>query len=156
MPQAIADLTTPSNANQKRKTVLQKVSSQRIEVTPCGKYKLLLLPDDPTSELNGHIIEREIRDCQPVWLAIEKTHAPQLARGDGATARAPKSRRPGPFTCFRILVPEPGRIKVRAPRRPRRRRWHPSSPKRVPRPYWRLPISKNRRCAPWSPGTARR
>jgi hypothetical protein len=80
MPQAIADLTTPSNANQKRKTVLQKVSSQRIEVTPCGKYKLLLLPDDPTSELNGHIIEREIRDCQPVWLAIEKTHAPQLAR----------------------------------------------------------------------------
>src|SRR5215469_13725263 len=55
------------------------------------------------------------------------------------------------FTCFRrVLVPEPGRKEARAPRPPHRRRWHPCAPTRVPRPYRRLPVSRNRPCAPWS------
>src|SRR5215472_2790478 len=60
------------------------------------------------------------------------------------------------FTCFcRVLVPEPGRIEARAPRPSHRRRLHPCAPTRVPRPYWRLPESKNPPCAPWSRCTAR-
>gem|GEM_PF-2803800 len=55
-----------------------------------------------------------------------------------------------------LLPPEPGRIEARAPRPPHRRRWNPCAPTRVPRPCQRLPVSKNRLCAPWSPGTARR
>src|SRR5579864_373164 len=60
-------------------------------------------------------------------------------------------------TSFRwVLSPEPGRKEARAPRRPHRRRWQPSSPMRVPHPYWPLPVSKIRLCAPWSRCTTRR
>src|SRR5215472_9799271 len=55
------------------------------------------------------------------------------------------------FSCLRrILIPEPGRKEARAPRPPHRWRWQPSSPMQVPHPYWRLPVSRNRPCAPWS------
>jgi len=53
--------------------------------------------------------------------------------------------------CFRqLLPPEPGRKAARAPRPPHRMRWRPCAPTRVPRPYWQLPISRNRPCVPWS------
>jgi len=55
-----------------------------------------------------------------------------------------------------LLPPEPGRKEARAPRRPHRRRWRPFSPTPAPRSYWRLPVSRNRPCAPWSRYTARR
>src|ERR1051326_2426762 len=63
----------------------------------------------------------------------------------------------GLFTCFRrVLVPEPDRKEARAPRREHRRRWQPSSPKQVPHPDRRLPVSRIRPCAPWFRCTARR
>src|SRR5262249_46660416 len=61
------------------------------------------------------------------------------------------------FTCFRrILVPEPGRKEARAPRPPHRRRWHPCAPTPAPLPGLRIPVSRNRPCAPWSRCTVRR
>jgi hypothetical protein len=55
-----------------------------------------------------------------------------------------------------LLPSGPGRKEARAPRRPHRRRWHPSSPMPAPRRYQRIPVSKIRPCAPWSRCTARR
>ena len=54
------------------------------------------------------------------------------------------------FFAEGIGLAEPGRKEARAPRRPHRRRWQPSSPMPAPRRYQRIPVSKIRPCAPWS------
>jgi len=77
----------------------------------------------------------------------------RLAHSYGTTAEFCSKAAPARlFSCFRrSSVKESG-----APRPAHGRRRQPCAPTQVPRSDQRLPASKNRLCAPWSPCTARR
>ena len=88
------------------------------------------------------------RSVASVGSSVRESRAPGPVSHRRRQPCAPTPARGG--QTIPLLPAGPGRIEVRAPRRPHRRRWHPSSPMPVPRPYRQLPVSRNRPYAPWS------
>ena len=81
-----------------------------------------------------------------------------LMRGSRASRGSPTPARQAGIAATVVTAAQwlPSISQTGAPRPAPDRRRQPCAPTQVHHPDWRLPAPKNRRCAPWSPGTARR